>query len=197
MAYQSEALVTQLKEARQGSGISQRALSARAGLTQSHISQIERGTMEPGLSTLIDLARALDLELALIPKKMMPAVQTIVKGATPHKELSLEAANAGLKEVVRGEKLISKQRKLYGGSADLDKIADTFRFMRQSPLTSKDIALLHEQINILAAHLPSGTLAIVTKDVAGKLGHLRNRLAHGVSDAPRPAYALDSEDDDA
>jgi transcriptional regulator with XRE-family HTH domain len=49
MSYQSENLIAQTRDVREASGVSQRALSERAGLTQSHISQIESGKMEPGL----------------------------------------------------------------------------------------------------------------------------------------------------
>ncbi|MNT44731.1 helix-turn-helix protein [compost metagenome] len=62
--------------------MSQRELSARSGLTQSHISQIERGAMEPGLSSLVDVARALDLEVVLAPKKLMPAIGNILGSAS-------------------------------------------------------------------------------------------------------------------
>ncbi|TIX98578.1 MAG: helix-turn-helix transcriptional regulator, partial [Mesorhizobium sp.] len=60
MSYKSEELIEELKRARIEAALSQRDLSAAAGLTQSHISQIERGMLEPGLSSFINLARALD-----------------------------------------------------------------------------------------------------------------------------------------
>lgn len=75
MDYKTEALIAQLRAARGAAGLSQRALSDRAGLAQSHISQIESGKMEPRLASLIDLARALDLEVMLVPRKLVPAVQ--------------------------------------------------------------------------------------------------------------------------
>jgi transcriptional regulator with XRE-family HTH domain len=55
--------------------MSQRALSARTGMTQSHISKIESGVVEPGLDGLVTLARALDLEVVFVPKHLLPAVQ--------------------------------------------------------------------------------------------------------------------------
>lgn len=59
MTYQSESLIAQAREIREASGVSQRALSERAGLTQSHISQIESGKIEPGLSSFVDMTCAL------------------------------------------------------------------------------------------------------------------------------------------
>ena len=87
MSYKSEGLIAEIRKTREDSGVSQRALSARSGLTQSHISKIERGTLEPGLSSLIDMARALDLELVVVPKKLLPAVKGILRTTKAEQEL--------------------------------------------------------------------------------------------------------------
>lgn len=78
MSYQTESLLAQLRRARQAARMSQRDLSARTGLTQSHISKIESGVVEPGLDGLVTLARALDLEVVFVPKHLLPAVQGIL-----------------------------------------------------------------------------------------------------------------------
>ena len=70
-----------LKARRQAKGLSQRELSARAGVPQGHISKIEAGAVDLRLSSLIDLARALGLEVMLVPRKHVPAVETILRGA--------------------------------------------------------------------------------------------------------------------
>ena len=72
-----------LRQARQARGLSQRALSQRSGVPQGHISNIERGTVDLRLSSLIAIARVLDLELALVPRRSLPAVQSIVRGPQP------------------------------------------------------------------------------------------------------------------
>ncbi|MCF6292257.1 MAG: helix-turn-helix transcriptional regulator [Robiginitomaculum sp.] len=66
-----------LKEARQEKGLSQRALSTITGLPQSHLSKIERGETNLTTKSLIELARALDLELVLVPKQLMPALKAL------------------------------------------------------------------------------------------------------------------------
>lgn len=43
MAYASEEIINALKKGREAKGLSQRALSARTGVPQSHISKIESG----------------------------------------------------------------------------------------------------------------------------------------------------------
>ena len=70
-----------LKGARQGKGLSQRALGARVGLPQAHISKIENGATDIRLSTLIELARALDLEVELIPRSVTAHLRTILLAA--------------------------------------------------------------------------------------------------------------------
>lgn len=75
--YNAETLGKMLKRARKDAGASQRAVSARSGVAQSHLSRIERGREDFTVETMVQLARALDLELMLVPKKYIPAVTSI------------------------------------------------------------------------------------------------------------------------
>src|SRR5690606_6170540 len=83
MSYATEDIIKTLKEAREAKGLSQRVLSARTGVPQSHISKIESGGTDIRLSSLIELARVLDLELKLVPRKAVPAVETVVRSTVP------------------------------------------------------------------------------------------------------------------
>jgi HTH-type transcriptional regulator / antitoxin HipB len=67
-----------LRAARHRKRMSQRALSALTGVPQGHISRIEAGSVDIRLSSLIELARALDLEPMLVPRILLPAVRTII-----------------------------------------------------------------------------------------------------------------------
>ena len=78
----NEDIISALKKGREFKGISQRELSARTGVPQSHVSKIEGGHADIRLSSLIELARALDLEVKLVPRKVLSAVDSIVRGAT-------------------------------------------------------------------------------------------------------------------
>ena len=49
-----------------------RELSAKFGVPQSHISKIENGAVDLRTSSLVALARVLDLELELVSKKTVP-----------------------------------------------------------------------------------------------------------------------------
>lgn len=79
MPYQLEDIGNKLKAARTRKGLSQRALAARTGLLQAQISKIENGASDLRVSSLIALSRALDLELELIPRKALPAVEALVR----------------------------------------------------------------------------------------------------------------------
>ncbi len=81
MAYLNEQILKSLKEARKRKGLSQRELSARSGVPQSHISKIESGGVDLRVSSLIVIARVLDLELELVPKKSVAAVKSIVRSS--------------------------------------------------------------------------------------------------------------------
>jgi transcriptional regulator with XRE-family HTH domain len=196
VGYKSEDLVREIRGRRTDAGISQRALAARSGLTQAHISQIETGTLEPGLSSFIDMARALDLEIMLVPKKFLPAVQGILR-QTPTEQSSPQEGEAALREIARGERLVIKQKQLHGSSADLERIADALRFLRHAPLRKPDLQIVTDAINKLRRYQASPQSKDIVGAIATNLQQLRNRVVHSPSEAPRPAYAIDDEDDDA
>ncbi|WP_157020047.1 helix-turn-helix domain-containing protein [Mesorhizobium xinjiangense] len=196
MAYQSESLIAQAREIREASGVSQRALSERAGLTQSHISQIESGKMEPGLSSFIDLTRALDLEVMLVPKKLVPAVLSLVK-ARATRDMHIHAGQPNDKRFARAERLVKKMKHLYGSSADLDRIEDTLRFLRRFNISDQEMQLVRALIARLERYQASAQAAPVVRDIAQNLQQLRNSIVHAAPSEPRPAYSLDDGDADA
>jgi transcriptional regulator with XRE-family HTH domain len=59
--------------------LSQSEVASRAGITQAYLSKIEQGKIEPRLHTLEDLARALSLELMLVPLELSPTVQSLLQ----------------------------------------------------------------------------------------------------------------------
>lgn len=95
MTYATEHLADRLKNARRAKGLSQRALGKMAALPQSHVSKIEAGAVDLRVSSLVELARALDLELMLVPRKTVPAVQSIVRRDAGRPAYSLEDDDDG------------------------------------------------------------------------------------------------------
>jgi HTH-type transcriptional regulator/antitoxin HipB len=71
-----------LKAARERKGLSQRALAERVGLPQSHVSKIENAAVDLQTTNLIEIARALDLEVTLVPRSLLPAVQSLQHQST-------------------------------------------------------------------------------------------------------------------
>ncbi|WP_119773178.1 helix-turn-helix domain-containing protein [Vibrio cholerae] len=91
MSYVTEQILESLREARVRKGFSQRELSARSGVPQSHISKIESGSVDLRISSLIALARVLDLELFVAPKKSVPAIKSIIRSSQGINGISDEA----------------------------------------------------------------------------------------------------------
>ncbi|MEQ9859636.1 helix-turn-helix domain-containing protein [Pectobacterium cacticida] len=81
MRYVTEQILESLREARIHKGLSQRDLSTRSGGPQSHISKIESGGVDLRISSLIALARSLDLERFVAPKKSIPAITSIIRSS--------------------------------------------------------------------------------------------------------------------
>src|SRR5437762_14055077 len=69
----------ELKEARVKRGWSQRELGSRLGLPQMHISGIESGKIVPRYDTLLELVRILDRDLLMVPRALVPVVQSLVR----------------------------------------------------------------------------------------------------------------------
>jgi transcriptional regulator with XRE-family HTH domain len=68
-----------LKEAREKRGWTQRDLASRIGLTQAHISGIESGKIVPRYDTLLELVRILDRDLLMVPRALVPVVQSLIR----------------------------------------------------------------------------------------------------------------------
>ena len=78
-------LRAQLKQARGRRGWSQRQLGAAVGLPQPHISAIEAGGIVPRFDTVLDLVRVLEMDLLLVPRSLVPAVQSLIRAQKePH-----------------------------------------------------------------------------------------------------------------
>jgi transcriptional regulator with XRE-family HTH domain len=69
----------QIKKARQQRGWGQRELAAKVGLPQPHISGIESGEIVPRFDTLLDIVRVLDQDILLVPRALVPAVQSLIR----------------------------------------------------------------------------------------------------------------------
>jgi transcriptional regulator with XRE-family HTH domain len=191
--HKGEGVIGALKEARQAAGLSQRALSNLAGLSQSHVSEIENGSKDPGLSKLIDVARALDLELILVPRRMLPAVESLIHPA----DIERRSPAYAIDVLDRAERQVKKQQALYGPNTNLDRMREALKFMRRAPVKPEDIERIKKDTEQLRRYQASPQSADLVKAMASDWTQLRNRLAHAVDEPPRPAFSLDDEGGDA
>lgn len=76
-------IVEQLRKARLNRKLSQSALAAKVGIGQNQISQLERGIVDPRFSTILDVARALEFELMLVPRHGISVVEGLQRGEGP------------------------------------------------------------------------------------------------------------------
>jgi len=60
-------------------GWGQRELGAQTGLPQPHISAIESGGIVPRFDTLLEIVRMLELDLMIVPRSLVPAVQSLIR----------------------------------------------------------------------------------------------------------------------
>ncbi len=50
------------------------------GIPQSHVSQIESGNVDPRLSSILEMARLLELEVIVVPRSILPVIRGLVEG---------------------------------------------------------------------------------------------------------------------
>ena len=77
-----------LKQARLAASLTQEQIADMAGISRPRYRDIETGTAAARATTLINLARALGLEMMLIPQSMVPAVNSLLR---PHDDDDLPA----------------------------------------------------------------------------------------------------------
>lgn len=191
MSYKGEEIVRGLKRARLGAGLSQRALAERSGVTQSHISQIENGSTEPGLSSLIDLARALDMEVMLIPRKRTPAVSSLIDAqpVIPSQDPLFQKA------MERAEAFVATTIKTRGSSATVDRLHDALTHLRYAPMSADDVEVATRALETFNRLERSADPGRRIREATDTLWSLRNRIAHGRAAPVRGAYSLMDEDE--
>ena len=218
MNYATQSIITALKSARVAKGLSQRALGRRTGVPQSHVSKIENGGADIRLSSLIELARALDLDLRLIPRKAVPAVDGVVRSTAPiavatpaarHLSRTLEIvrdlriAYPDLGELKEIQESIQILKNLDNVNKELKALRDTGKLVRKLQRTCRNLAgtgQRHaEQATAMreAAEIPSEQLQALRK-AASALEDLRDQLLDAAPpppSLPKPAYRLDDDGD--
>ncbi len=206
-----------LRGARRRKGLSQRALSAKSGVPQSHISKIEKGGVDLRVSSLIALARVLDLELALVPKKSLPAIQSIVRRST-HSDMA-NAQKCFQQEMEQYKQIVSSISKVPSiPSGELEKLKKAMGSIEHFKLSLSAVTAIKSSREALEKAVKSSAIYKVEKvenaiqpevlpelleavrKATRKMNSVRNALAHQMppqgSSPSSPAYSLDGEDDE-
>lgn len=73
-----DGLGVQFKRARKAAQLTQEEVANRAGISRPQYWKIESGDADARATTLVNVARALRLELKLIPQAIVPAVNSLL-----------------------------------------------------------------------------------------------------------------------
>lgn len=68
-----------LRDARLAARLTQEQVADLAGISRPRYRDIEKGTAAARATTLINIARALGLEMMLVPQVMVPAIQSLLR----------------------------------------------------------------------------------------------------------------------
>ncbi|MBB3119793.1 helix-turn-helix domain-containing protein [Pseudoduganella violacea] len=71
--------LSELTNARKAFGLTHDALAQRAGVSRMTVQRTEAGKIDPRLSTLQVLARALGMDLMLVPKALRPDLEDFIR----------------------------------------------------------------------------------------------------------------------
>ena len=208
MAYVIEDIARTLKEAREAKGLSQRALSARVGLTQAHISNVENASSDLHLSNLMELARALDLEVMLVPRKAVPAAQGLIRNI----ETATQVETQPSKTVRFLERSFEKLAALYPEAQDIPRLRNLVAAFRNFRLNKDQIHAVDnaakelQRIGDVLQKAKAPDLAASPAEmqrvsqITNQLREIRNAIVHAVPsenlNRTQPAYRLDNGESD-
>jgi transcriptional regulator with XRE-family HTH domain len=202
-------IVARLIVARHRAGLSQRALGATVGLAQSHISKIERAAVDPQVSNLVEIARALDLELMLIPTQLVPAVQALRREAVLDPRRTPSVVDHDLTRLARRARDLMSRFPNLQVLSDIASAADELRIARLDESSAAEarsaIDAATAILNRLLSHPPDrpaleqtaagANAAQALAPVVHTIRNLRDAWIHRDANSPQvPAYRLDDSD---
>ena len=199
MVYDIDHIAATLKAAREGKGLSQRALAQKAGVPQGHISKIENGAVDLRLSSLIALARALDLELTLVPRRVVPAVRSIARTNSPDTLADVEAAQDALRSLRSLQKVLASTARNYPAIVELAQLQRFARDLERFRLPVSALDVLKKASKTAQVFKNGAEHLNALRRSLSEIRRLRNALAHGsaartLTEAVRPAYSLEEDD---
>ena len=195
-----EVIAAGVREARIAKALTQKELGQRVGLPQSHISKIEKGTVDLKLSSLVEIARALDLEITLVPRKALPAVEGAVR------------AHGTTVETSRAVSLLNEQahiaeriKAIFPDLSQVEGFQNAIRSIPRLQFNTAQLKALDEALQpakrlktIIETQGGAAALAKRIEEATSALRHFRNIQVHHAPliEAARqlPAYRLEEDD---
>lgn len=221
MIYSIEHIARAVKTARMNKGLSQRALSAKIGVPQGHISKIENGAVDIKVSSLIELSRALDLELMLVPRKIAPAVKGIQRNAETEKAANPMNADEAVykdlekirktaeqftlykKRIEETQNLASSIKELQQFRVNIGQAKQIKNWLKQTQSSFDTIRNIQKtSAAIESIKNSAGFVQNLNqlKEITKNFRNMRNALSHGLNEPQKtsiPAYRLDEDEFDA
>jgi transcriptional regulator with XRE-family HTH domain len=198
MRYETQEIADRLREAREAKQLSQRELSRLAGVPQAQISRIESNNVDLRLSSLVAITSALDLEIALVPRKAMPAIKSITRQTTDRTVIQPPAIGKELKQLQKAIRALQIEAPTLPELDDLRKATASIQRLQIDTRFLDNLRSLRHTIE--RANITEQWKGIF--EAVNSMKVLRNQIAHfgptsEQRSANRPAYSLDEEDDDA
>jgi transcriptional regulator with XRE-family HTH domain len=200
MSYALEDIARTLKEARERKGLSQRALSQKAGVPQGHISNIENGAVDLRLSSLIELARVLDLELKLVPRNVLSAINAVVRSSEWESSRAPAPPRSATKELDAFAQFLTKASETRPAATEIAQLQTQLRDLQHFPLNKADLEQIRKAHALVRDQLSDPQFQDAIRTALNQLRQLRNVIAHDVAayrgeDGASAAYSLHGEDD--
>jgi transcriptional regulator with XRE-family HTH domain len=198
MKYELTDVTNQLKAAREARGLGQRELGRLAGVPQSHISRIESGNVDLRVSSLIGIARALGMELTLVPRGTLPIIRSIAQGSVRSPTPSPKLQPAVQRELKRIESTLASLVRENPANEQLAQFQRQARELRRLRVPDSYLQTIREaEKNLRAIQRQTENLGSIGT-ILSEFQQLRNTLVHGIAETPasditRPAYSLDDD----
>ncbi|MBO9503107.1 helix-turn-helix transcriptional regulator [Qipengyuania flava] len=200
-----EGIAASIKAARIAKGFTQKQLGERVGLPQSHISKIEGGNVDLQISSLVEIARALDLELKLVPRRTVPAIEGVVRSQRERSEASRTLAT-----IAETNRFAERVRESYPSVTEVTELQSALKDIQAvnlNPKTLKAIQQALQPVAHLKKHLQDLGWALEQQEGTKKLAQqitastralqrVRNLQVHAIdrdSASRLPAYRLEDD----
>ena len=196
MSYESDHLRTALRKARVRLGLSQRELSEISGVQQAQISKFENGAVDLRLSSLVALFRALELELELVPRTCLPAVQSIIRTTSPKSTISRKLSARGKIAV---DHIMQGLTQLDQTAKQVQYLQELIRFLERIRIPADQTKNYTRWVKYLERLHAMPIDAEKFEALLKRTEALRNQIERSQSPrnqslSEKPAYSLDEED---